>query len=119
MERKGRLRHWSRRGLEIRHLTILNNGSCELFKAGVHAVTLGLAAVMATYNLAAWLRRREDHLAVNAVVYALAVAWERLHVLHHLRSLPVAAALDAAPAIAVALPVATVDEVQTPATEAA
>ncbi len=93
MDAKARLHAWSQRGLEIRHLPILENGSCERFKAGVHGLTLGLAAVMAAYNAAAWVRRREDHLAVNAVIYALAVVWERLHVVHHLRSLPVAAAV--------------------------
>lgn len=66
-------------------LRILNCGSCETFKAGVHGTALGLAAVMGLYNAAAWLRRREPHLAVNAILYAALTAWEHRHVSHHLR----------------------------------
>jgi hypothetical protein len=65
-------------------LTVLDCGSCEALKLGVHATTLGLAVVMGAYNAAAWLRRREQHLAVNAVLYAALIAWEREHVAHHL-----------------------------------
>src|SRR6266542_2207965 len=57
-------------------LTVLDYGSCEALKLGVHAATLGLAIVMGAYNAAAWLRRREQHLAVNAVLYAALIAWE-------------------------------------------
>jgi hypothetical protein len=65
-------------------LEILNCGSCEAVKFGVHAATLGLALVMSAYNAAAWLRRREQHLAVNALLYAALTALEQHHVLHHL-----------------------------------
>ncbi len=65
-------------------LPILHHGCCEPFKAGVHGAALGLAALMGLYNAAAWLRRRERHLAINAVLYGLAVAWEQRHVAHHL-----------------------------------
>jgi hypothetical protein len=41
---------------------------------------------MGLYNAAAWVNRRERHLAVNAVVYGLAVAWERRLVAHHVRA---------------------------------
>lgn len=64
-------------------LDILKCGTCETLKAGVHATALGLAAVMGIYNAAAWLRRREQHLAVNAVLYAALAAWEQKHVAHH------------------------------------
>jgi len=67
---------------EVR-LDILNSGSCEALKMGVHATTLALAVVMGAYNGAAWLRRREQHLAVNAVLYAALIAWESEHVAHH------------------------------------
>jgi len=40
--------------------------------------------VMSAYNAAAWLRRRDQHLAVNAVLYTALIAWEQHHVLHHL-----------------------------------
>ena len=64
--------------------TVLDRGSCEALKLVVHAATLGLAVVMGTYNAAAWLRRREQHLAVNAVLYTALIVWEREHVAHHL-----------------------------------
>ena len=68
-------------------LDILKCGSCETLKAGVHATALGLATVMGIYNAAAWLRRREQHLAVNAVLYAALAAWEQKHVAHHIAEL--------------------------------
>src|SRR5262245_60340548 len=68
-------------------LTVLQCGECEPLKAGVHGSALALAALMGLYNAAAWLRRRDAHLAVNAVFYAALVAWEQKHVSHHLRAL--------------------------------
>ena len=65
-------------------LRVLHCGSCETLKAGVHATALGLFAVMGLYNAAAWLCRRERHLAVNAILYAALTAWEQQHVAHHL-----------------------------------
>jgi hypothetical protein len=65
-------------------LPILNHGSCEPLKAAVHGLAFGLAAVMGAYNAAAWVQRRERHLAVNAALYALALVWERRLVAHHL-----------------------------------
>jgi hypothetical protein len=67
-------------------LRILDNGSCEPFKAVVHGAALGLCALMGLYNAAAWLRRRQPHLAINAAVYLTAVMWERRHVAHHIDS---------------------------------
>ena len=72
-------------------LDILKCGNCEELKLGVHAGALGLAVVMGLYNAAAWLVRRETHLAVNAILYAGLVAWEREHVAHHLAELRPAA----------------------------
>ena len=63
---------------------ILNPGHCEPFKAGVHGVLLATAAVCAAYNAAAWLKRRQRHLAVNFVIYSAAVLFERRHVRQHL-----------------------------------
>jgi hypothetical protein len=68
-------------------LEVLKCGNCEELKAGVHGAALGLFVVMAAYNVAAWLSRREAHLAVNAVLYAALMAWEQQHVLHHLAEL--------------------------------
>ena len=65
-------------------LRILYPGNCEPMKAAFHGVALGLAAVMGAYNLAAWLRRRQSHLAINAGIYIAAALWEQRHVAHHL-----------------------------------
>ena len=66
---------------------VLQCGSCEEIKLGVHAGALALAVVMGVYNAAAWLSRRQRHLAINAVLYAALTAWEQRHVVHHLREL--------------------------------
>lgn len=68
-------------------LGVLQCGSCERLKAGVHATALGLAALMGLYNAAAWLSRRQAHLAVNTVLYLALTAWEQKHVSHHLSEL--------------------------------
>jgi hypothetical protein len=65
-------------------LPILQHGACEPFKAAVHGASLGLFALMGLYNAAAWVNRRERHLAVNAVIYCLGVAWEHRLVARHL-----------------------------------
>jgi hypothetical protein len=63
---------------------LLTDGQCEPLKAAVHGVLLATVAVCAAYNAAAWVRRRQRHLAVNAVVYGLAIIWERVRVRDHL-----------------------------------
>ena len=68
-------------------LDVLQCGSCERLKLGIHGTALGLAVVMGAYNAAAWLSRRQQHLAVNAVLYAALTAWEQQHVAHHLAEL--------------------------------
>ena len=83
-------------------LEVLHCGNCEELKAGVHGAALGLFVVMAAYNIAAWLSRRESHLAVNAVVYSVLTAWEQQHVAQHLAELkrePEAPALMLVPKI--------------------
>jgi hypothetical protein len=65
-------------------LKVLKCGNCEPLKLGVHGVALGLAAVCGLYNAAAWLSRREQHLAVNTVLYAALIAFEQRHVAHHI-----------------------------------
>ncbi len=65
---------------------LLDSGRCEPLKAAVHGVLLATMGVCAAYNAAAWLRRRQRHLAINAVIYSAAVWWERCHVVHHLAS---------------------------------
>lgn len=59
-------------------------------KGAVHGAVLTLAALCAIYNACAWGKRRERHLAVNAVVYGALVAFEVRNVRHHCQSpLPV------------------------------
>jgi hypothetical protein len=67
---------------------MLNVGRCEPLKAAVHGVLMATVAVCAAYNTAAWLKRRQPHLAINAVVYGLATIWEHAHVVHHLIECP-------------------------------
>jgi hypothetical protein len=66
------------------NVPVLHNGNCERLKAGAHAVVLGMVVVCGAYNLAAWLVRRQRHLAINTVLYAAAIVWEAGHVRHHL-----------------------------------
>ena len=65
-------------------LAILYPGKCEPLKAAFHGAALVLAGVMGAYNTAAWLRRRQSHLAINAVIYLAAACWEQRHVSHHM-----------------------------------
>jgi hypothetical protein len=69
-------------------LEVLESGRCEPLKAAVHGVLLATMAVCAVYNSAAWIRRRQRHLAINAVIYSAAVYWESVHVAHHLAACP-------------------------------
>ena len=68
-------------------LKVLKCGNCEEWKLGVHATTLGLAVLCGLYNTAAWLSRREQHLALNAVMYAALIAIEQRHVAHHIAAM--------------------------------
>jgi hypothetical protein len=68
-------------------LKVLKCGNCEELKLGVHALALGVAALCGLYNAAAWLSRREQHLAINTVLYAALVAFEQQHVTHHIAEL--------------------------------
>jgi hypothetical protein len=76
-------------------LPILQCGNCEPLKASVHGAVLGLSALCAAYNFAAWLTRHQMHLAVNTLLYAAVVAWETAHVRHHLAVPPRTLALVA------------------------
>ena len=68
-------------------LKVLKCGNCEVLKLSVHATALGIAALCGLYNAAAWLNRREQHLAVNAVLYTALIAFEQRHVSHHIAEL--------------------------------
>src|SRR5262245_25952327 len=68
-------------------LPLLQCGKCEPLKLGVHAGMLGIATLCLAYNAAAWLSRRQTHLAVNTVLYSCLTIWEQRHVAHHLAEL--------------------------------
>ena len=68
-------------------LPVLKCGHCEELKLGVHAGALAIAALCGAYNAAAWLVRREPHLAVNTVLYAMLIAWEQKQISHHLEAI--------------------------------
>jgi hypothetical protein len=68
-------------------LKVLKCGNCEPLKLGVHGMALGLAALCGLYNAAAWLSRREQHLAINTVLYTALFAFEQRHVAHHIAEL--------------------------------
>jgi hypothetical protein len=62
---------------------ILESGSHEALKGGVHrAMQIG-AGLCALYNGAAWLVRREPHLALNTLLYVLLYKVEEAHCEHH------------------------------------
>jgi hypothetical protein len=65
-------------------LSIICHGRYEVLKASVHGAALGISALCAVYNFAAWVGRRQRHSLVNAVVYGTLAAWEVHHVRHHL-----------------------------------
>lgn len=60
------------------------SGNHEEVKCGVHAAAGLLVGVCAVYNITASCFRRDRHLRVNALVYALALAYEVKQTLHHL-----------------------------------
>jgi hypothetical protein len=97
----------------MKDLPVLQCGHCEPLKLAVHASALGLAVLCGIYNAAAWLSRREPHLAVNAVLYMALTIWEEQHVVHHIAEMkkPGREAPDevAPPAVAVSLPPATTE----------
>jgi hypothetical protein len=68
---------------------LLQCGNCERLKIATHGAALLIATVCGAYNLAAWLVRRQNHLALNATVYWAAVAWEVGHIRHHIAAMPV------------------------------
>src|SRR5215217_440757 len=89
---------------------VLKCGNCEPLKLGVHGLALGIAAVCGAYNAAAWLSRREQHLAVNAVLYAALIAFEQRHVAHHFAEIrqPKSTEVATAPRLAEVAPVVAV-----------
>ena len=73
----------------------LSRGHAEPFKDVVHALAGGLCGLMFAYNTAAWLLRRERHLASNAFVYGFAVLFELSQTRRHLGTETACAAVAA------------------------
>ena len=71
----------------------LTRGHAEPFKGVVHGLAGGLCGMMFAYNTAAWLFRRERHLASNAFVYGFAILFELVQTRRHLVPDAAAAAL--------------------------
>jgi hypothetical protein len=90
-------------------LPVLECGKCEPLKLGVHATALGLAVICGAYNIAAWLKRRQTHLAVNSVMYVALAAWEQQHVAHHMAEIRRAREAEAAPKPRTVVPFASTD----------
>ena len=62
---------------------ILDRGSDEVSKIAAHVLLGGIAAVCMAYNLAAWVKRREAHLAWNAVIYGTLTVLEGYQIQRH------------------------------------
>lgn len=65
-------------------MNILRSGEHEGVKLAVHGSLGLLAALCAGYNLLAYLKRREPHLALNTGLYGSIVAIEIKKCAHHL-----------------------------------
>jgi hypothetical protein len=63
---------------------ITNSGEQEELKTAIHAAMLGLSVLCLGYNVMAFARRRETHLARNIALYGALTAVEAIHVRHHL-----------------------------------
>ena len=61
-------------------------GNHEGVKCAVHAAAGVLVGVCAVYNITASCFRRDRHLRVNAIIYALATAWELKQTMHQLEA---------------------------------
>jgi len=88
-----------------KNLPVLQCGHCEPLKIVVHGTALALAGLCGIYNAAAWLSRREPHLAVNTILYLGLTIWEQQHVAHHIAAMQ----KTGTPVLATATP-APVDE---------
>lgn len=65
-------------------MSVLERGQHERLKATIHAALGGLALLCTAYNVLAWRRRRELHLARNVGMYGALALLEASQVSHHL-----------------------------------
>ena len=61
------------------------HGEWEVLKGGVHVALLLGVATCAVYNGAAWVFRRERHLAVNTAFYTAVGVVEVAQIVRHVR----------------------------------
>ena len=61
----------------------VSRGHAEPVKGAIHGVATVVCGLMFAYNTAAWLFRREPHLAVNALVYGTAILYEGVQTQRH------------------------------------
>lgn len=62
----------------------VQRGSAESLKGSIHAAAAIIAGLMAAYNLAAFLVRKEPHLGWHAAGYGIAAGYEIKQTLRHL-----------------------------------
>ena len=60
-----------------------NHGVREGLKGCVHLAVFIPAALCAGYNLIAWTKRGDRHLAVNSLLYLTLLIWEAGHIKRH------------------------------------
>ena len=61
----------------------MSRGHAEPVKGAVHGLAAVVCGLMFAYNTAAWLFRREPHLAMNALVYGTAILYEGVQTHRH------------------------------------
>ena len=61
----------------------VSRGHAEPVKGAVHGLAAVVCGLMFAYNTAAWLFRREPHLAMNALVYGSAILYEGVQTHRH------------------------------------
>lgn len=64
-------------------MALTDCGQHEALKLTVHGAILGLSVLCLSYNVVAYYRRREGHLARNAVIYTTLAAFELVVMAHH------------------------------------
>jgi hypothetical protein len=60
-----------------------DHGVGEGVKAATHGAVLTLAALCAVYNVVAFVKRREQHHAINSAVYLGLMAYEAVQIHRH------------------------------------
>lgn len=62
---------------------LTSKGQHEVLKATMHGMMMTLAALFTAYNIVAYHRRGEYHLARNVIIYGALTALETLQVSSH------------------------------------